>query len=82
MGTMLSYQLTKRFGLTQLPEGSVHVKLAGSAGQSLGAWLAPGVTLEVIMLLLLNFPLVSNWIHVFQSISPESAISLNFSLFC
>lgn len=36
-----------RYGEKGLPEGSLHVKLSGSAGQSLGAFLAPGVTLEL-----------------------------------
>ena len=30
-----------------LPEGTIHFKFNGSAGQSFGAWLAKGVTLEV-----------------------------------
>ena len=34
-------------GVELLPEDTVHIKLNGSAGQSLGAFLAKGVTLEV-----------------------------------
>jgi len=30
-----------------LPDDTIHIKLTGSAGQSLGAWLARGITLEV-----------------------------------
>ena len=47
MGTTLSHEVTKRFGLEGLPAGTIHIKLAGSAGQSLGAFLCSGVTLEV-----------------------------------
>ena len=47
VGTLLSHALVKRHGPGGLPDGSIHVKLAGSAGQSLGAFLAPGVTLEL-----------------------------------
>ena len=32
-------------GSEGLPEGSIEISLSGSAGQSFGAWLAPGVTL-------------------------------------
>jgi glutamate synthase (NADPH/NADH) large chain len=46
-GTLLSGELARRFGARGLPDGSIHVKLAGSAGQSLGAFLAAGVTLEL-----------------------------------
>jgi glutamate synthase domain-containing protein 3 len=47
VGTMLSYEIAKRHGAVGLPDGSIHVTLRGSAGQSLGAWLAQGVTLEL-----------------------------------
>ena len=40
-------QVTKRFGSKGLPENTIHVKLSGHAGQSLGAWLCPGITLEL-----------------------------------
>ena len=46
-GTMLSHELTRRRGFATLPEGLIHFKLTGSAGQSFGAWLAQGVTLEL-----------------------------------
>ena len=39
--------MTKRYGAKGLPEGTIHIKLAGHAGQSMGAWLCPGVTLEL-----------------------------------
>ncbi|KAK3285699.1 glutamate synthase [NADH] [Cymbomonas tetramitiformis] len=47
VGTMLSHEVTKAYGEEGLPEGTVHVKMTGSAGQSLGAWAASGVLLEV-----------------------------------
>ena len=46
-GAMLSGEIAKRYGHTGLPDGTIHVKLTGTAGQSFGAWLARGVTLEL-----------------------------------
>jgi glutamate synthase domain-containing protein 3 len=45
---MLSGEIAKRFGHSGLPDDSIHVRLAGSAGQSFGAFLAKGVTLNLI----------------------------------
>ena len=47
VGTLLSHEIARRFGKGGLPDGTIHVKLEGSAGQSLGAWLAEGVTVEL-----------------------------------
>jgi glutamate synthase (NADPH/NADH) large chain len=47
VGTMLSGFVAKAYGLKGLPDDTIHIKLEGSAGQSLGAWLAHGVTLEL-----------------------------------
>ncbi|KAH7366847.1 glutamate synthase [Plectosphaerella cucumerina] len=47
MGTSLSYQISKRYGEKGLPVDTVHVNIKGSAGQSFGAFLAPGITLEL-----------------------------------
>ncbi|MBX3420632.1 MAG: glutamate synthase large subunit [Pirellulaceae bacterium] len=47
VGTILSHEIAKRYGQAGLPDDTVHIKLTGSAGQSLGAFLAHGVTLEV-----------------------------------
>lgn len=47
MGTSLSYQVSKKYGETGLPVDTVHVNIKGSAGQSFGAFLAPGITLEL-----------------------------------
>ena len=48
VGTMLSNEIARRYGHDGLPDGTIQVKFAGSAGQSFGAFLAKGVTLEVI----------------------------------
>ena len=47
-GTMLSHEVAKRYGHEGLPEDSIHVRLAGSAGQSFGAFLARGITLDLV----------------------------------
>ncbi|XP_078168767.1 NADH-dependent glutamate synthase 1 isoform X1 [Carex rostrata] len=47
VGTMLSHEVTKRYHLKGLNEDTIHVKLTGSAGQSFGAFLCPGITLEL-----------------------------------
>jgi glutamate synthase (NADPH/NADH) large chain len=47
VGTRLSAEITERFGMKALEEGHVHVRLRGTAGQSLGAFLCQGITLEV-----------------------------------
>ncbi|HNN08337.1 MAG TPA: glutamate synthase-related protein, partial [Azospira sp.] len=46
-GTMLSGEVAKRYGHAGLPDNTIHVKLTGTAGQSFGAFLARGVTLEL-----------------------------------
>ena len=46
-GTMLSHRISKNWGPDGLPDGTVHIKATGSAGQSLGAWLVHGVTIEL-----------------------------------
>ncbi|XP_012851952.1 PREDICTED: glutamate synthase 1 [NADH], chloroplastic isoform X2 [Erythranthe guttata] len=47
VGTMLSHEVTKRYHMAGLPSDTIHIKLSGSAGQSLGAFLCPGITLEL-----------------------------------
>jgi glutamate synthase (NADPH/NADH) large chain len=47
VGAMLSGEVARRYGHAGLPEDTIHVKLMGTAGQSFGAWLAHGVTLEL-----------------------------------
>ncbi|KAH9677182.1 NADH-dependent glutamate synthase 1 [Citrus sinensis] len=47
VGTMLSHEVTKRYHLVGLPADTIHIKLTGSAGQSVGAFLCPGILLEL-----------------------------------
>ena len=47
VGAMLSNKIIREVGPEMLPEGTIHYKFNGSAGQSFGCWLAKGVTLEV-----------------------------------
>src|SRR5690606_28388177 len=47
VGTMLSHEVAKRYGEELLTPDTIHFKFEGSAGQSFGAWLAKGVTLEL-----------------------------------
>ena len=47
VGTMLSGEVARRFGHEGLPQDSIVVRLNGTAGQSFGAFLAHGVTLEL-----------------------------------
>jgi glutamate synthase (NADPH/NADH) large chain len=48
VGTMLSWHIAKRYGHEGLPDDTIHIRLAGSAGQSFGAFLAKGVTLDLV----------------------------------
>jgi glutamate synthase (NADPH/NADH) large chain len=48
VGTMLSGEIAKRYGHAGLPDETIHIRLAGSAGQSFGAFLAQGVWLDLI----------------------------------
>ncbi len=47
VGTILSHHLSKKWGEHGLPDDTIQVKFTGSAGQSFGAFLAQGVTLEL-----------------------------------
>ena len=46
-GTMLSNEITKKYGAAGLPEDTVHLRFKGTAGQSFGAFNTCGVTLEL-----------------------------------
>ncbi|MEZ6040295.1 MAG: glutamate synthase large subunit [Planctomycetaceae bacterium] len=46
-GTILSNEVSKAHGAKGLPTDTIHIKALGSAGQSLGAWLAHGITIEI-----------------------------------
>ena len=48
VGTLLGSEVTRRYGAEGLPDDTIHVTLTGSAGQSIGAFLPPGVTIDLI----------------------------------
>ncbi len=48
VGAMLSGEVAKRYGHAGLPNDTIHIRLNGTAGQSFGAFLARGVTLELV----------------------------------
>jgi len=48
VGGLLSNAVVARHGKDGLPTGSVRFELHGSAGQSFGAWLAPGIELTLV----------------------------------
>lgn len=47
LGTTLSNRVSKRYGEEGLPKDTIRIQMKGSAGQSLGAFLAPGITIEL-----------------------------------
>ena len=47
VGTTLSHEIAKRYGEEGLPPETIQIKFRGSAGQSFGAFLAHGVSLEI-----------------------------------
>jgi glutamate synthase (NADPH) large chain len=47
VGTMLGYEVTRRWGAAGLPGDTIHVRFTGSAGQSFGAFLPAGITLRL-----------------------------------
>ena len=47
VGAMLGGEIARRYGSTGLPEETIHFKFKGSAGQSFGAFVPTGVTLEL-----------------------------------
>jgi glutamate synthase (NADPH/NADH) large chain len=47
VGAMLSGEIARRYGSEGLPDDTIQIQLAGSAGQSFGAFLARGVTLTL-----------------------------------
>ncbi|EOA02140.1 glutamate synthase large subunit oxidoreductase [Herbaspirillum frisingense GSF30] len=48
VGAMLSGEVAKRYGDEGLPDDTIHIQLQGTAGQSAGAFLAKGVTLDLV----------------------------------
>ncbi len=47
VGTMLGSELTRRYGFSGLPDDTIHIRFEGSAGQSFGAFVPSGITLEL-----------------------------------
>ena len=47
VGAMLSGEVARRYGHDGLPDNTIKLKLTGVAGQSFGAWLARGITLDL-----------------------------------
>ena len=47
VGTIVGSEITKKHGANGLPEDTVHLKFFGSAGQSFGAFIPRGITLEL-----------------------------------
>ncbi len=47
VGTLLGHEVTKRYGENGLPTGTIEVRLTGTAGQSLGAFMPAGITLRL-----------------------------------
>jgi glutamate synthase (NADPH/NADH) large chain len=48
VGTMLSGEVAQRYGHAGLPDDTIHIQLQGTAGQSAGAFLAHGITLDLV----------------------------------
>jgi glutamate synthase domain-containing protein 3 len=48
VGGLLSHAVTREHGAAGLASGTVRFTLRGSAGQSFGAWLAPGIELTLV----------------------------------
>jgi glutamate synthase (ferredoxin) len=47
VGTILGSEVTRLYGPDGLPDGTIHLKFTGSAGQSFGAFVPRGITLEL-----------------------------------
>jgi glutamate synthase (NADPH/NADH) large chain len=47
-GTMLSSEVARRYGHAGLPDDTIHIQLTGTAGQSFAAFLAHGITLDLV----------------------------------
>ena len=47
VGTILGYEITRRYGAKGLPEDTIKLRFNGSAGQSFGAFVPSGVTMTL-----------------------------------
>jgi glutamate synthase (NADPH) large chain len=48
IGAMLSGEVARKYGHDGLPDDTIHIQLQGVAGQSVGAFLARGITLDLV----------------------------------
>jgi glutamate synthase (ferredoxin) len=48
VGTMLGYEVTKRYGGQGLPDDTIRMTFTGSAGQSFGAFVPRGITMTLV----------------------------------
>ncbi len=48
VGTMLGYEVTKRYGGQGLPDDTIKITFTGSAGQSFGAFVPRGISLTLV----------------------------------
>ncbi|TFW10808.1 glutamate synthase subunit alpha [Massilia arenosa] len=48
VGTMLSGEVARRYGHAGLPDDTIHIQLQGTAGQSAAAFLAAGITIDLV----------------------------------
>jgi len=47
VGAMLSGEVARRYGHSGLADDTIYIRMTGTAGQSFGAWLAKGITLDL-----------------------------------
>ncbi len=47
VGTILGSEVSRKYGLAGLPDGTIEIEFKGSAGQSLAAWLPKGIQIRV-----------------------------------
>ena len=47
VGTITSYEVTKKYGAKGLPEDTIRIRFKGSAGQSFGAFMTRGMTFSI-----------------------------------
>ncbi len=47
IGAMLSGEVAMKYGKQGLPDDTIYIDAIGTAGQSLGAWLSPGITIDL-----------------------------------
>ncbi|SFO00547.1 glutamate synthase (NADPH/NADH) large chain [Formivibrio citricus] len=48
VGAMLSGEVARKYGHEGLPDDTIHIQFTGTAGQSFGAFLAHGITLDLV----------------------------------